>query len=139
MTSMTRWATATVTLASALGLVACGQDATSTREKAATKATPAQALVEIGATKQALDRGLAAVRAGDPDQAREILSEAYVEHFEEVEGPLEDVDHELKEKLEVTLSTGIRDQVEAGAPVAQVERLVLAAQADLDAAAAKLR
>jgi hypothetical protein len=127
----------TLALGSAVALVACGED-----KKAAAGDQPAgaaTAIAEIGETRTALDRGLEAFKAGDKARAQELVSEGYVQHFEEVEGPLEKVDHALKEKLEQTIAMGIRDKIKQGAPVAEVQALVGQAQADLTTAEQKLK
>jgi high-affinity iron transporter len=132
-----RPALTTIALGSAVALVACGED-----RKAATAGPPAgaaKAVAEIGATRAALDRGLAAFKAGDKARAQELVSEGYVQHFEEVEGPLEKLDHVLKEKLEETIAMGIRDKIAHGAPAAEVEALVGRAKADLTTAEQKLK
>jgi hypothetical protein len=135
--SRIRPALTTLALGSALAVVACGED------KKATAGDPpsgaAKAIAEIGPTRTALDQGLAAFKAGDKARAQELVSEGYVEHFEAVEGPLEQVDHDLKEKLEETIAMGIRDKIRHGAPAAEVEALVGQAKADLTTAEQKLR
>jgi hypothetical protein len=132
-----RPALTTLALGSALALVACGED-----KKAAAGGRPAgatKAIAEIGQTRIALDNGLAAFKAGDEARAQELVSEGYVEHFEAVEGPLEKVDHDLKEKLEETIAMAIRDKMKRGAPAAEVEALVGRAKADLTTAEQKLK
>jgi hypothetical protein len=129
-----------LTLAGALVLSACGGDDKKTSSEAGEhSATPAQAVAEIGEVRDALDQGLAAVNAGDTGKADEILSEGYVQHFEEVEGPLEKVDPELKEKLEEALATELRGKVKDGAPRGEVEALVKEIRTDLDTAEQKLQ
>jgi hypothetical protein len=132
-----RPALTTIALGSAVALVACGED-----KQAAPGDQPAgaaKAIAEIGATRTALDHGLAAFKAGDKARAQELVSEGYVEHFEEVEGPLDKVDHDLKEKLEATIAMGIRDKIKQGAPIPEVEALVGRAKADLTTAEQKLK
>jgi hypothetical protein len=132
-----RPALTTIALGSAVALVACGED-----KQAAAGDQPAggaKAIAEIGATRTALDHGLEAFKAGDKARAQELVSEGYVEHFEEVEGPLEKVDHDLKEKLEETIAMGIRDKIKQGAPIPEVEALVGRAKADLTTAEQKLK
>lgn len=124
-------------LSGALALAACGSDQHSESEGG--QVTPEQARAEIAPIQTALDATVAAVKRGDAKQADEILSSAYVDHFETVEGPLEKVDAELKESLETTLSTTLRDKVKAGAAPSAVQALADRAKADLDSAAAKLR
>jgi hypothetical protein len=127
----------TLALGSALAVAACGED-----KKAAAGGRPAgatRAIAEIGKTSIALDSGLAAFKAGDKVRAQDLVSEGYVQHFEEVEAPLEKVDHDLKEKLEETIAIEIRDKMKQGAPAAEVEALVGRAKADLATAEQKLK
>jgi hypothetical protein len=67
------------------------------------------------------------------------VSEGYLEHFEDVEGPLDKVDHELNEKLEDGIKGDLRDRIRSGAPVAEVERLIARLDADLATAERKLK
>ena len=120
-------------------LSACGDDTAGESAAAEEGATPERAIAEIGNVRTSLDEAVAAVRRGDAGQADETLAEGYVEHFEQVEGPLEKVDHELKEELEETLATTLRDKVKAGASAAEVQALVDDIKADLDTAERKLR
>jgi ribosomal protein S20 len=124
-------------LSASLSLAACGSDDSTVAAEEGS--TPQQAITEIGAVRTALDNALDAVRSGDTAQADEILSEGYVEHFEKVEGPLEEVDEELNEQLEETLAKDIRAKVKAGASADEVETLVNEAKSDLDTAESKLK
>lgn len=121
-------------------LAACGSDDTSGETAAAEKgSTPDQAVAEIANVRTSLDEAVAAVKAGDAKQADEILADGYVEHFEHVEGPLETVDPELKEELEQTLATTLREKVKSGASAAEVQALIADIKADLDTAESKLK
>jgi hypothetical protein len=121
-------------------LSACGGDDTAGGSAAAEQgATPERAIAEIGNVRTSLDKAVAAVKRGNAEQADEILSEGYVEHFEQVEGPLEEADHELNEQLEETLATTLREKVKGGASAADVQALVDDINADLDTAERKLR
>jgi hypothetical protein len=131
---------ATVIAAAALGLVACGGGGGGDDEAAeAANVTPTQAVTEIAAVRKALDDGLAALQSGDRTKADDIVSDGYLEHFEKVEGPLEEVDGELKEELEDAINGDIRDQIKDGASAADVEKLVDQAKQDLDEAETKLK
>jgi high-affinity iron transporter len=128
----------TLALTGALALAACGgNDETTAASEEQT--TPEQAIAEIGAVRDSLDRAVQAVKDGDAGRADEILADGYVEHFELVEGPLEEVDAELNEELEEALSHDIRDQVKGGASAKEVEALVDDVKADLETAERKLR
>jgi hypothetical protein len=125
-------------ICSALALAACGGSDDEGSGAAAGQATPAEAVKEIGATRAALDRAVDQLRAGDAKRAEETVSEAYLQHFEEVEGPLGKVDAKLNEELEEAISGELRQKIRAGAPVAEVEKLVTEVKADLATAESKL-
>ena len=57
-----------------------------------------------GRDARGADRALATYKSGDTKAAEDQVAEAYLQHFEDVEGPLEDKDAELKEKLEDAIS-----------------------------------
>jgi hypothetical protein len=103
-------------------------------EEAEESATPTEAVQEIDEIKQLLDEALAQYRVGDAETAEETTGDAYLEHFEKVEGPLGEEDHEFMEELEHRISTEIRDEMKNGASVADVERLIEETKTDLDQA-----
>jgi hypothetical protein len=138
----TRTIIAALLVALALGLVACGggsDDDEASEAAEAANVTPAQAVTEIAAVRKALDDGVAALQAGDRDKADDLVSDGYLEHFEKVEGPLEQVDGELKEELEEKINGDIRDKIKDGASAADVEKLVDEAKQDLAEAETKLK
>src|SRR4051795_3692200 len=102
-------ATALVLIGS-LALAACGSDGDAEAEQV----TPAQARAEIGQVRAALESAVASLRKGDAKAAEDAVSEGYLQHFEKVEGPLEDVDAELNEKLEDTIREQLRDKIRDG-------------------------
>jgi hypothetical protein len=114
---------------------ACGSDDESSEEDI----TPAAAAAEIDRIKSLLDDALAKYVGGDAEAAEEIVGDAYLEHFEKVEHPLEEVDEELMEDLEGTISTEIRTKMKDGAPAAEVEGLIERTKADLDRAKTALQ
>jgi hypothetical protein len=116
-------------------VAACGGSDSSEPETA----SPAVARKEIGETRDALNAALATYKSGDKAGAQEQVAEAYVSHFEEVEGPLDSKDHELNEDLEHAISDELRASMKAGKPAAAVEAQVRAILADLDKAEAALR
>lgn len=125
-------------VAATLGLAACGDD-----EKdggaAEHQATPAQAVAKIGKVRTGLDRALATYRSGDKSAAEQQVADAYLEHFELVEGPLGKVDRELNKKLEEAISTELRNKMKTGAAEADIAALVADVKRDLAAAEAKLK
>jgi hypothetical protein len=136
---------AAVALVASLALAACGSDEDTSSsggqsaEPAEESATPAQARVEIGEVRAALDSALASLREGDAKAAEEAVSEGYLQHFEKVEGPLDKVDHELNEELEDGIREELRDTIRNGGSVDQVTKMITELKADLDTAEQKLR
>ena len=96
-------------------------------------------MAEIDEIKTMLDQGLAQYRSGDKDAADTTVGDAYLEHFEQVEHPLEERDEELMEELEHRISTEIRAQMKSDAPADDVAQLIDETKADLDTAKTKLQ
>jgi hypothetical protein len=118
----------------ALAIAACGDDSSSEEEEAESTVTPQQAIVEIEAVRTGLDGALAAYKKGDQDAAAEAVSETYLQHFELVEGPLEEADEELNEELEEEIREELVDEMESGAPLAEVTGLTEEIDKGLDEA-----
>ncbi len=111
-----------------------------TAAPAASTATSALTIPEdIAAVKAGLDAALAAYKAGDKTKADALVGDAYLEHFEFVEGPLGKVDMAFMENLEDLIRAELRDAIKAGKPVADVESMVNEAKSKLDEAAQKLQ
>jgi hypothetical protein len=114
-----------------LGLVAgCGGSDESDEESA----TPAEAVAEIGEIKTLLATAVDQVRAGDAETAEETVGNAYLEHFEHVEAPLGEKDHDLMEELEEAISTDLRNDIKDGKSADQIKTKVDEIEADLDRA-----
>jgi major membrane immunogen (membrane-anchored lipoprotein) len=126
----------TTAIVSSLALTACGDSDSAERT---TASSPATARREVRETRDALTQALATYKNGDKAGAREQVAEAYVSHFEEVEGPLDTRDHELNEELEHAISDDLRADMKAGKPAAAIEAEVKAIVADLDKAEAALQ
>lgn len=109
------------------------------RERGEKPATAERAREEIGEVRLLLDRALSEHRRGRPKEAEELVGDAYLEHFEHVEGPLGERDHELMEELERTISTTVRERIKQGASPGEVRRLVSEAKRKLGKAEARLR
>jgi hypothetical protein len=122
-----------------LALAACGGSDSSAEESERENASPATARKEVGETRDALNAALATYKKGDKDAAQEQVAEAYVGHFEEVEGPLGGKDDELKESLEHAIADDLRASMKAGKPAKDVEAQIKAIVADLDKAEAALQ
>lgn len=102
-------------------------------------AVASQALTELGEVRSGLDEALTTYKSGDAKAADTQVGDAYLQHFELVEGPLEKKDPELKETLEESIREKLRDRMQAKAPKAEVAKLVARIDADLDKAEAALR
>jgi hypothetical protein len=123
---------------SSLALAACGgNDSSSSTESE--NSSPSVARKEVGETRDALNAALASYKQGNKAAANERVAEAYVSHFEEVEGPLEDKDSELKESLEHAIADDLRSSMKAGKPASEIEAQVKAIVADLNKAEAALQ
>src|SRR4051794_11001192 len=136
-----RSAALSIAVSSSFALAACGDDDKGSASEASAEesSSPAAAIQEIAAVKAGLDTAVKQVRSGDSKAAEETVSNTYVDHFEQVEGPLGKVDHELNEELEEGISTELRNEIKNGATAAKVSKHVTEIKADLDTAAQKLR
>lgn len=115
----------------ALGVAAgCGGSDESEEESA----TPAEAVAEIGEIKTLLATAVDQVRAGDADAADETVGDAYLEHFESVEEPLGERNHDLMEELEEAISTDLRADIKDGKSADEIKTKVDEIDADLDEA-----
>jgi hypothetical protein len=135
-------------LALAGGLVVtagCGSDSesslagettvtTTSEEAGEEESTPEQALAEIATIRSLLDDAVAQYQSGDQQAAADAVGDIYLEHYEKVEGPLGDVDHDLMEEIEEKLSTDLRTSMEDGAPQSEIDALVAEIQSDLEKA-----
>jgi len=120
----------------ALAVAGCGGNDDEAEEESS---TPAEAVSEIDEIKTMLATAVDQVRAGDADAAEETVGDAYLEHFEKVEHPLGEEDHELMEELEEAISTDLRDDIKDGKPVDEIEAAVAAINTDLDRAVVVLK
>lgn len=126
---------APVFLAAGLLAVGCGDgDSSGEKAEAEAAATPQQAIAEIGRVRAGLTAGLAAYAEGDAEKAEQLVGDAYLEHFELVEAPLEERDEELNEELEELISIEIRQEMKQGASRVEVEKLVNEAERELTSA-----
>lgn len=138
MTKRFKVAVPMILLVAALGLVACGGDDGDSTSDAPTVATPEEAITEVGLTQDGLATALDTYQSGDATAAADQVSETYLEHFEIVEGPLEEVDSELTEELEEQIRENLVASIEAGDPVADVSKLVDEIDAGLEQATSVL-
>jgi len=124
--------------ASASLVVGCGGDDSSSGAKES-ETSSQEAIAEIAAVRTGLDDALASYETGDRAVAETKVGDAYLEHFEHVEGPLGKLDAELNEQLEEALKVELRDMMKAGAPEREVEALAKEIGTNLDRAEAALK
>jgi hypothetical protein len=108
-----------------------GDSTTAEHEEAEAAATPQKAIAEIAEVRAGLAAGFTAYLEGDVEKAEELVGDAYIEHFELVEHPLEARDEELNEELELLISTEIRSEIKKDAGVAKVKALFAEADREL--------
>jgi hypothetical protein len=132
-----RLAAAAITVAASLSFAACGDDKEPSVE--AHTATPAQARAEAGTVRDQLATALETYRGGDEAAAADQVETAYLEHFELVEGPLEEKDAELNEKLEHAIREDLVAAMKDGKPATEVSSMVEQIDQDLATAETALR
>jgi hypothetical protein len=98
------------------------------------ESTPAEALAEIATIRTLLDDAVAQYASGDHSGAADAVGDIYLEHYEHVEGPLGDVNHDLMEEIEEKLSTDLRTSMEDGAEQSEIDALVSDIKSGLDQA-----
>lgn len=113
-----------------LAAAGCGGSDDSDEESA----TPAEAVAEITEIKAMLASAVQLVSDGDTEAAEETVGDAYLEHFEHVEGPLGERDHDFMEELEEAISTDLRNDIKEGKPAAEIRTEVEEINEDLDRA-----
>ena len=132
-----------------LVVAGCGSDsdsstaadttATSTEESGGEEeSTPAQAVAEIVTIRALLDDAVAKYASGDSMGAADAVGDIYLEHYEHVEAPLGDVNHDLMEEIEEKLSTDLRTAMEDEADQSEIDSLVSEIKSDLDQAEQEL-
>lgn len=75
-----------------------------------------------------------AYREGDADAAFDLVSTAYLDNYEFVEGPLGDADPELMLRIEVDMRENLRTMIKNGAPPGEVDAQIDSILVDLDSA-----
>ena len=129
---MNRRSTALLALLAALVLVVAGCGGSDEPDEES--ATPTEAVGEIEEIKSLLATAVQQVRDGDSDAAEETVGDAYLEHFEDVEAPLGERDHDFMEELEEAISTDLRNEIKDGGTADEIEASVEEINVDLDRA-----
>jgi len=63
-----------------------------------------------------------------------LVSKAYLDNYEFVEGPLGEVDHELMEKIEIDLREDLRMMIQSNSTISDVEAQIDVILGDLEQA-----
>jgi ABC-type glycerol-3-phosphate transport system substrate-binding protein len=125
--SMSRVLTLLATLAIAVVVGAC----TAAPAPTATSTAPVDLDAQAQAAADVLDEALVAYETGDAERAMDLVADAYENHFELIEHPLEEIDETFMHDLETLIATRIRAAMDEGQPVEAVRALVAEAKAGL--------
>lgn len=120
----------------AAGAAGCGGSEGS--NDGASGESTAEALEQVQAIPALLDDAVATYKSGDHEAAAEAVGDVYLEHYEDVEGPLGDRNHDLMEELEEQISTELRQAMEGGRPEAEIDGLVAEIKTNLEQAEREL-
>jgi hypothetical protein len=66
--------------------------------------------------------------AGDADAAAELSAEAYLENYEVIEADVIELAPKINEELEPLLGAALREEIQAGAPQAEIESMIARAR-----------
>jgi hypothetical protein len=136
---MKRLALLGLMLLALLAVAGCGGSSSSEEKDEEQSATPAEARDQLGQIRTLLASAVSTYKAGDHEAAEEQVGDVYLEHYEEVEGPLGERDHDLMEELEEEISTELRDKMKADAADSEIESLLEEINGNLDKAEEALR
>jgi len=70
-------------------------------------------------------------RNGNTQTAFDLVSEAYLDNYEFIEGPLGEIDHELMIKIETDMREDLRNMIQSNTPVSQVDAQIDMILADM--------
>ncbi|HVF54242.1 MAG TPA: hypothetical protein VNC78_11665 [Actinomycetota bacterium] len=91
----------------------------------ATESTPEDIVAEI---ERLLDEIVETYEAGDADAAAELSAEAYLENYELIEAQVIEQAPEINEELEPLLGADLRKRINEGAPLADIEVMIVRAK-----------
>ncbi len=122
-----------------LGLIACGDDGGEPDVESQASLGNLDAADQAVIAGDLLGEALAAYKNGDANTAAELVDQAYLEHFELVEGPLGEIDPELNEQIEQGTREDLRALIADGAKPGAVAKQVAALKAAIGLAVKALR
>jgi hypothetical protein len=94
-----------------------------------------ETLQYISNIRSLLDQTVSAYNSNDAAKARELATTAYLENFEHIERP---IGEELSERGEGLLREQLRDQINANAPIGEIEQTISGINQVLDEAESSL-
>jgi predicted secreted protein with PEFG-CTERM motif len=74
--------------------------------------------------RELLEQSRTKYAEGDIEEAKRLAMKAYIDNFEFLEGPIEELNPELVEELEIMMREELRDMINNDAPVSEVEQQV---------------
>lgn len=86
--------------------------------------------------EQLLDRAKTEYQRGNTQLSFDLVSEAYLDNYEFVEGPLGEIDHELMEKIEINMREKLRSMIQNGEDFDTVSSQIDSIKEDLKVARA---
>jgi len=99
---------------------------------------PLDSEAQLARIRDELERAISTYAEGHPQQARELIHNAYMKRFETLEGELIALNAELVEKLELDFNGRLPQAIEQGKSVEEVRRVLDAMLVDLEHAEALL-
>ncbi len=124
-----------------VGVAGCGGTDSGSGDAAATEeesSSASEALEQVQAIPALLDDAVTTYNAGDQQAASDAVGDVYLEHYEDVEGPLGERNHDLMEEIEEQISTDLRTAMEDGKSDSEIDSLVAEIKTNLEQAEREL-
>jgi len=126
----------------AVGVAGCGgsdsESSEGTPPEEEHSSSSAEALEQVRAIPALLDEAVTTYKSGDRNSAADAVGDVYLEHYEDVEGPLGERNHDLMEEIEEQISTELRNDMRTGKPESEIDALVADIKSNLQQAEQEL-
>ena len=91
-------------------------------------------LTILSTIRNLLDKSITEINAGNYTGASELVDIAYIDNYEYIEGPLEELDSELMEETEVMIREDLANAIEDKKPLEEITTLQNNIKSNLDTA-----
>ena len=91
-------------------------------------------LTILSTIRNLLDKSITEINAGNYTGASELVDIAYIDNYEYIEGPLEELDSELMEETEVMIREDLANAIEDKKPLEEITTLHNNIKSNLDTA-----